>query len=973
VHAARKPTVVASLSISLVAALALAGSAAGVRLPGKGDKQAPSAPTNVSVTSATPTTISLAWDPSTDKAGVSGYYVYIEAVRAVASSTKYTATNLACGTSVRVWIVAFDRSMNRSTEGAATVSTAACPDGRAPTPPLGFRQAATTQDSAIVQWTRSADDTGVVAYGIYRNQIPVQSESQPTTTLTGLTCSSTLEFQVDAVDAAGNRSARRSVWVQAAPCNPSSSPLQQSLDASAPSPPTALSFDSVTESDLSLTWTPSADDVGVVGYDVYRNGTKMATVTSTSYTQGGLLCDSSYWFGVEALDAAGNRSERIRANPTTAPCAFSGDKVAPTQPANLAVRSVTQTRVALTWSPSADNVGVVGYDAYRNGKKIVSVFSTSLTHGGLRCGTSYWFGVAARDISGNRSERARVPATTAPCAPPPPSPPTVPPPPSPEDPAADKTAPTQPSSLALESVTRTSVALTWSPSTDNVGVSSYRVYVNGAPVSDPTLPGATVTALVCGTAFTFEVDASDAAGNRSTRARVTASTSPCADTQAPTAPRDVAASSRTATSIALTWTASTDNVGVTGYGLYRGGTSTGASSTTTGIFSGLTCNTNYTLAIDAQDAAGNRSLKTTVLVATAVCPDTAPPSAPTGFAASNVTQSSLTVTWIASTDNVGVVAYDVYRNGTKMDSTSSMSSSQSGLACGTSYWFGVEAYDAAGNRSARVNVGATTSACPPPPPPPSPPPSSPPPPPSNEPGPIAGLGYSKTFGDEFSTPLDTNVWSMGIWYNPAVPAGDIYTQSGLLNLVSHRGQGYPERHITTDRFNATGIPTNILSFRRGYFEARMKFTSGRGVYPQFWLFNTHWRTDSSCPPLVSELDIFEGFPSGPNTRVHSGALHRNTTGPCGAPDEFNSNNWTGDVGYDLTADFHTYSALWTANEVIWYLDGRELKRWPVYDSTDQDMMLLLGMTGHTAPWLAPDASSPGTFRLEVDWVRVWQK
>ena len=85
------------------------------------------------------------------------------------------------------------------------------------------------------------------------------------------------------------------------------------------------------------------------------------------------------------------------------------------------------------------------------------------------------------------------------------------------------------------------------------------------------------------------------------------STLACPDTQAPTAPAGVVASSRTATSIALTWSASTDNVGVTGYGLYRGGSLVGTSTTTTGIFSGLTCNTNYTLAVDAYDAAGNRS------------------------------------------------------------------------------------------------------------------------------------------------------------------------------------------------------------------------------------------------------------------------------------------------------------------------------------------------------------------------------
>ena len=64
-------------------------------------------------------------------------------------------------------------------------------------------------------------------------------------------------------------------------------------------------------------------------------------------------------------------------------------------------------------------------------------------------------------------------------------------------------------------------------------------------------------------------------------------------------------SARTATSIALTWAGSTDNV--EGYDLYRG-SRVGTTSTTTGTFTGLTCGTNYTLAVDAVDAAGNRSI-----------------------------------------------------------------------------------------------------------------------------------------------------------------------------------------------------------------------------------------------------------------------------------------------------------------------------------------------------------------------------
>ncbi len=83
------------------------------------------------------------------------------------------------------------------------------------------------------------------------------------------------------------------------------------------------------------------------------------------------------------------------------------------------------------------------------------------------------------------------------------------------------------------------------------------------------------------------------------------------DTQAPTAPGTPAASGTTATSTTLTWTAATDNVGVTGYDVVRvsGGTETPAAASTTNsvTVSGLTASTAYTFAVYAKDAAGNRS------------------------------------------------------------------------------------------------------------------------------------------------------------------------------------------------------------------------------------------------------------------------------------------------------------------------------------------------------------------------------
>ena len=247
------------------------------------------------------------------------------------------------------------------------------------------------------------------------------------------------------------------------------------------------------------------------------------------------------------------------------------------------------------------------------------------------------------------------------------------------------------------------------------------MYVNGANVQSKSQPGATLSGFTCGTAYTLAVDAFDLAGNRSTKASVVGTTAPCADTQAPSPPANVAVTSRTATSVALSWSASSDNVGVVGYGLYRGATLFGTTAVNTGIFSNLACGTTFTFAVDAYDAAGNRSGKTTITASTTACPDTTPPSTPTGLAASSITQTSLTLGWNASSDNVGVTGYDVYRNGTLMSSVASTSYAQAGLACGTSYSFAVEARDAAGNRSAKAQVNPLTAACPPPPPPPPPP------------------------------------------------------------------------------------------------------------------------------------------------------------------------------------------------------------------------------------------------------------
>ena len=182
------------------------------------------------------------------------------------------------------------------------------------------------------------------------------------------------------------------------------------------------------------------------------------------------------------------------------------------------------------------------------------------------------------------------------------------------------------------------------------------------------------------------------------------------DTQAPTTPTSLTASAITETTATLTWTASTDNVGVTGYDVFQGATNIGTVTGTTANITGLTANTSYTFSVKAKDAAGNVSASSnSVNFTTSASADTQAPSSPSSLTASNITQTSVDLSWNASTDNVGVTGYDVYQDGVNISTITGTSTTISVLTANTSYSFYVIAKDAAGNTSTASNtVNATT-------------------------------------------------------------------------------------------------------------------------------------------------------------------------------------------------------------------------------------------------------------------------
>ncbi len=184
------------------------------------------------------------------------------------------------------------------------------------------------------------------------------------------------------------------------------------------------------------------------------------------------------------------------------------------------------------------------------------------------------------------------------------------------------------------------------------------------------------------------------------------------DTTPPSAPSNLQSTGKTATSVSLSWTASTDNVGVTGYDVYRGSTKVGSPTGTSFTDTGLTASTSYSYTVKAHDAAGNSSAASNAITVTTDSGgggDTTPPSAPSSLHSTGKTSNSVSLAWTASTDNVGVTGYDVYRGSTKVGTPTGTSYTDGGLSANTSYTYTVKARDAAGNVSAASNAVTVTT------------------------------------------------------------------------------------------------------------------------------------------------------------------------------------------------------------------------------------------------------------------------
>jgi chitodextrinase len=182
--------------------------------------------------------------------------------------------------------------------------------------------------------------------------------------------------------------------------------IQFAADTQVPSAPGSLSATAPSATSVQLSWGAANDNIGVVGYRVYRGGALVGTTASLSYLDSLLQPQTQYSYEVRAYDAAGNVGAPATASVTTP----GADTASPSTPTGLAANVQKGRKVALSWNASNDNVGVVGYDVYRNGSKVAAASGTGYTDRPGR-GT-FTYQVRARDAAGNLSGLSAAVNTT---------------------------------------------------------------------------------------------------------------------------------------------------------------------------------------------------------------------------------------------------------------------------------------------------------------------------------------------------------------------------------------------------------------------------------------------------------------------------------------------------------------------------------------------------------------------------------
>ncbi|MDD7915945.1 endonuclease [Polaribacter ponticola] len=172
------------------------------------DTEAPTTPTNVTLSNISLNSITVNWDASTDNKGVTGYNVYIDGVlKTQTTNTNTTFSNLETNTSYNFTVVAKDLINNMSATSTAVNGTT-LQDTEAPTIPTNLVVSEETDSSFKVTWSASTDNNAISSYEIYVDNTLNGTSANNVYTITGLSTSTTYAVEIVAVDTDNNKSAK---------------------------------------------------------------------------------------------------------------------------------------------------------------------------------------------------------------------------------------------------------------------------------------------------------------------------------------------------------------------------------------------------------------------------------------------------------------------------------------------------------------------------------------------------------------------------------------------------------------------------------------------------------------------------------------------------------------------------------------------------------------------------------------------
>ncbi|WP_264805180.1 glycosyl hydrolase family 18 protein [Cytobacillus sp. NCCP-133] len=454
------------------------------------DKVVPSTPTNLRTTAKTNNSISLAWSAATDNVGVAGYDIYNGQARiGTSTSTSVTLNELKPGTTYHLLVKARDRAGNISAaSNTINVTTNDLPPTVSSIAISPLDMDGETVSGNVKLSVTANDDSGISKVEFYSKNggYLIGTKTSEPYSITWATDPWVPDggqvVKAVAYDLSGQKAeATQNIYVQ--------------NDKSAPSTPTNLHTTEKNNTSLSLAWSASTDNVGVVSYDIYNGQSLIGTSTSTSITLNDLTPGTMYHLSAKAKDRAGNVSEAsntINEATKDLPPTVSPLEVSPVESDGETVSG--NVKLSIT---AKDDTGISKVEFYSaNGQYLIGA-RTSEPYS-IIWATDPWVPdgeqvvkAIAYDQSGQKTETSKKVNVH------------------------NKIGPPAPKNFRLIGKTDHSISLKWDGLSDNYDVTSYSIYQNTVKIMDTTSTNFVVGGLTPSTQYTFYVTAKDVNGQES--------------------------------------------------------------------------------------------------------------------------------------------------------------------------------------------------------------------------------------------------------------------------------------------------------------------------------------------------------------------------------------------------------------------------------------------------------------------------